>query len=143
MIIQISHCISKDAPEIARIHHEVFSKPPIYQTIYSGADPTAVLHKFEKRFSAEIEEQSQTPSIREKHFLKATNDAGDFMAYITWNLLPNGYGFAHIPDTGNSDFPPGCNTALAQEFARILKVVTTEHEGRRGPHYCRMLRQQP
>ena len=141
MSIKVSHCVPTDPLEIARIHYEVFSKPPVYQTIYGGADPTAVLQKFEKRFHGEFQQQSHVSPDREKHFLKAANTSGDIMAYITWNLLPHGFGFTHIPDIDASHFPPGCNVALAEAFARILARISTEHEGRRGPHYCRLLRQ--
>ncbi|KAL8827337.1 MAG: hypothetical protein Q9191_003247 [Dirinaria sp. TL-2023a] len=136
MDLPLSHCIPSDAPELARIHHAVFSSP-IYRVMYEHAKPEAVVEKYEKFFTDGILEQANRTDCREVHYLKITNPGtGEIMAYIVWVFLPNGYYAAEDSQTSVEGFPDGSNIPVLHEFKRVIKVVRGEDKGRKGPHFC-------
>ncbi|KAL9128442.1 MAG: hypothetical protein Q9217_002875 [Psora testacea] len=138
MTLNLAPCVASDAPELARIHYAVFSRPPIYQAIYRDASPADVIAKHEKSFAAGLQEQDHpsSSSSREVHYLKITDDAINAMiiAYIVWIYLPHGYDVDKDPQAHAERLVEGTNEAMAMEFKGAIGVLRGEHEGRRGPH---------
>ena len=140
MTLTLSHCVLADAPELARIHYAVYSRPPLNRAIYRDSNPADVIAKYEKNFSAGIEEQDHPTSSREVHYLKITDDAIDeIISYIIWIYLPDGYDPKKDPQAHAEGMPSGANMDIAKESKRLIGHIRGEHEGRRGPHLCKWI----
>ena len=143
MSLSLSHCLPSDAPSLALTHYKIFSRAPLYRTMYRSAAPADVLAKYEKAFAAGIYEQDHpSPSSgREVHYLKITDDAiaNEIVAYVVWIHLPGGYDVTMDPQARVGEMPAGTNEGLAREFKRGIGLVRGEDEGRKGPHLCRCL----
>ena len=138
MGFEIRPCVLSDAPSLAQVHYEVFSKPPIYRVIYAAIEPAEVLAKYEKGFYEGLESQSNSSpsSTRTVEYVKAIDSvSGDIAAYAVWVLLPQGYDPAEDPQATVTGLPEGCNEAVALKFKLVIAVNRQEHDGRRGPHY--------
>ena len=132
----LDQCIPGDAPELARIHYEIFSKPPIYQVIFANVEITKVLAKYEDGFRQGIEGQANTGTEREAMYLKVTDrHAKEIAGYIVWVYLPQGYDPKEDPQAHADDMPSGSNKAVARELKRVTGTNRSFHEGRHGPHF--------
>ena len=132
----LSKCVPEDTPELARTHREIFSRPPIYQVIYAGADPASVIDKYERGFRAGIEGQSGAGTSREATYLKVCDRRSNRIAgYIVWVYMPDGYNFDEDAQLHADDLPAGSNLELAREFKGVIASSRGLHEGRQGPHY--------
>ncbi|KAG8525751.1 uncharacterized protein KY384_000511 [Bacidia gigantensis] len=132
----IAHCVPEDAKELALAHHTIFSRGPVYHTIYAGVDQAIVIKTYEKRVSNLITEQTSLDPDREVHFLKIVGDGSDeIMAYIIWIYMPHGYDHAKDPQESTADFPADSNMPVVEDFKQMLRVVRGDDEGRKGPHF--------
>ncbi|KAL9095148.1 MAG: hypothetical protein Q9163_006528, partial [Psora crenata] len=148
--LNLSHCVPADAPQLGRIHHTVFSRPPIYQAIYRNANPAEVLAKYEKNFITGLREQedhqtthhhhhpdsASSPPRREVHYLKITDDAiNAIVAYAIWVYWPAGYDAERDPEAqAEGPLPTGSNVDLARDFKRTLGAVHGQQKGNKDPH---------
>ena len=132
----LSSCVPNDAPELARIHYEIFSKPPIYSVIYAGVDPDKVIAKYQKGFQEGIAGHAEQSETREATYWKVTDRISNtIVAYSILVYLPKGYDPEEDPQAHADELLPGSNEAVAKEFQRVTGSNRSLHDGRRGPHF--------
>ena len=138
MSFKIDHCVPSDAPAVAEAYISTYERMPRHIATFAGIPRDRQISNFTKKFEAGIESQNHPTATQEKHYLKATDPVtGELVAFATWIYLPQGYKAEEDPDATVTEIPEGANEALVRDLGPLAGNIRGEHEGRKGPHWCK------
>lgn len=138
MSLTISHCVPADAPGYAEAFLATYERMPRNIVLMGSVSRERQLVIFTTGFRSSIESQEHPTSDKETHCLKVTDPAiNEIVAFAIWVYWPNGYKIEQDSLANVKEVPEGFNEKLMRDFGSMTGTLRGDHEGRKGPHWCR------
>lgn len=138
MSLIISHCVPADALGYAEAFLSTFERMPRNMVLMGSVSRERQLAIHTTGFRTSIQSQEHPTSNKETHCLKITDLAlNEIVAFAIWYHWPNGYKMEEDSLANVKEVPEGFNEKLMRDFGRMTGKLRGDHEGRKGPHWCR------
>jgi len=138
MSLKLSHCVPSDASAFAKSFLDTYECMPRHKATFGAIPRERQLESLTKSFQTGIVSQDHPTVTQENHYLKVTDPVtSELVAFAIWTYLPQGYKLEEDSFVNVKEVPEGANEALLRDVAGMTGVLRGEHEGRKGPHWCK------
>ncbi len=138
MSLLISHCVPSDAPGYAEAFLSTYERMPRHIVTMGSISRERQLAILTASFRTGIQSHDHPTPNKEYHCLRVTDPVtNEIVAFAIWIYWPNGYKMEEDSFANVQEVPEGANEKLMRDFGRMTGELRGDHEGRKGPHWCK------